>query len=290
MLSRLQLVALGVLLPRGTDGLRLSTAPRTRCALAATASAAPHKLEAIECAPSTPWLQPSAFELSEGIGGGMVGHGAWCSAMRALCTSETFQTSGWAQRPFKLDERWQFAVNSYTMADVARDVTLLPPQFIASGVRVGDGIYNKPMDPGFSAADVEARMETATVVLLNAGFLVPKLARVSLAMLEVPRPLRHGTFHRIRIRTPSRPALIHDCRRRACPSGSTCTSLAPASLSRRSCTPTSRTCFSFSARGASGGASTRRRQRTRRRTSTRTRVGRGRTSWKSARRTCSWTR
>ena len=286
MLSRLQLVALGVLLPRGTEGLRLSTAPRPRCTLAATASAAPHKLEAIECAPSTPWLQPSAFELSEGIGGGMVGHGAWCSAMRALCTSETFQTSGWAQRPFKLDERWQFAVNSYTMADVARDVTLLPPQFIASGVRVGDGIYNKPMDPGFSAADVETRMETATVVLLNAGFLVPKLARVSLAMLEVPRPFRHRTFRQIW----TRPALIRNCRRRACPSGSTCTSLAPASPSRRSCTPTSRTCFSFSARGASGGASTRRRQRTRRRISTRTRVGRGRTSWRSARRTCSWTR
>ena len=167
-------------------GLLLPTARRPRCALAASASAAPpHRLEAIECAPSTPWLPPSAFELAEGLGSGMVGHGAWCAALRALTTSEAFQTSGWAQRPFKLDERWTFAVDSYVMADVSRDVTLLPPQFVASGVRVGDGIYNKPMEPGFGYADVERTMETATVVLLNAGFLIPKLARVSLAMLEV---------------------------------------------------------------------------------------------------------
>ena len=70
------------------------------------------------------------------------------------------------------------------MADVARDVTLLPPQFVAHGVEANGGIYNKPFDAGFTFADVDRAMDGATVVMLNAGFLVPKLAGVSLAMLD----------------------------------------------------------------------------------------------------------
>ena len=70
------------------------------------------------------------------------------------------------------------------MEDVARDVTRLPPQFVAHGVEYQGGIYNKPMAEGFAFADVDEAMATATVVMLNAGFLAPKLAEVSLAMLE----------------------------------------------------------------------------------------------------------
>lgn len=70
------------------------------------------------------------------------------------------------------------------MADVAADVTRLPPMFVARGVAHEGGIYNAPMDEGFTFSSVEEAMESATVVLLNAGFLIPKLAVVSLAMLE----------------------------------------------------------------------------------------------------------
>ena len=51
----------------------------------------------------------------------------------------------------------------------------------------GNGIYNKPMDNGFSYDDVQRTMSGATVVMLNAGFVVPSLARISLAMLEATR-------------------------------------------------------------------------------------------------------
>ena len=93
-------------------------------------------------------------------------------------------THGWAKAPFKLEEEWPFAVGAYTMADVARDVTRLPPQFVAHGVVANGGIYNKPLADGFTFADVDSAMDGATVVMLNAGFLVPKLARVSLAMVD----------------------------------------------------------------------------------------------------------
>lgn len=56
---------------------------------------------------------------------------------------------------------------------------------MAHGITAPDGgIYNKPFAEGFTFADVDSAMDGATVVMLNAGFLVPKLARVSLAMLE----------------------------------------------------------------------------------------------------------
>ena len=73
------------------------------------------------------------------------------------------------------------------MADVKRDVTLLPPQFVAHGVRHAGGIYNRHVADGFSFADVDSAMEAATVVLLNAGFLIPKLSAISLAMVEAAR-------------------------------------------------------------------------------------------------------
>ena len=145
---------------------------------------------------------------------------------------------GWAARPFKLSEEWPFAVGAYTMEDVARDVTRLPPQFVAHGVEYQGGIYNKPMAEGFAFADVDEAMATATVVMLNAGFLAPKLAEVSLAMLEATD----------------------------LPICSTSTSRGRGSPGPPSATPTSRTCCWCSARGGSGGASfARRRPRSSRR-------------------------
>ena len=111
----------------------------------------------------------------------------WRRAFRALASDSTFVEGGFGKAAFKLEERWPFAVSSYTMADVERDVTRMPPQFVASGVRHQGGIYNQPFQPGFGFPDVDARMDSATVVLLNAGFCIPKLAAVSLAMLEVTR-------------------------------------------------------------------------------------------------------
>ena len=55
-------------------------------------------------------------------------HGPWRHAFRSLVTDEAFLHHGWAKHPFKLREEWPFAVGAYTMEDVARDVTLLPPQ------------------------------------------------------------------------------------------------------------------------------------------------------------------
>lgn len=123
-----------------------------------------------------PAVEPSAEELATGA--------AWREAFRHLLTDERFLEHGWARTPFKLDEKWDFAVRGYTMEDVARDVTRMPPQFVAHGVDYEGGIYNKAMGPGFTFADVDAAMDTATVVMLNAGFIVPKLAVVSGAMLD----------------------------------------------------------------------------------------------------------
>ena len=108
----------------------------------------------------------------------------WRRAFRALASDASFVDGGFGRAAFKLDERWPFAVGSFTMTDVAHDVTRMPPTFVASGVRHNGGIYNQPFASGFTFADLDARMDAATVVLLNAGFLIPKLAAISLAMLE----------------------------------------------------------------------------------------------------------
>ena len=108
----------------------------------------------------------------------------WRDAFTRLMTDAAFMEHGWARTAFKLEEKWAFAIGAYTMADVHRDVTLLPPQFVAHGVQWGEGIFNKPMEEGFSADDVDKTMDAATVVMLNAGFVVPTLAHVSLAMID----------------------------------------------------------------------------------------------------------
>ncbi|KAL3905067.1 MAG: hypothetical protein SGPRY_011047 [Prymnesium sp.] len=144
-------------------------------------------LESIAAAPRS----PIAFDVAEGLFACDPSSpslplpiGSWRHAFRNLITHPAFTHNGWAKAPFKLEERWEFAEGCYTMADVERDVSLLPAQFLAHGVRYEGGIYNKPLPEGFTYDDVAAAMEGATVVMLNAGFLVPKLARVSLAMLE----------------------------------------------------------------------------------------------------------
>ena len=108
----------------------------------------------------------------------------WRHAFSTLVSHRAFVSDGFGEVVFKLEEHWEFAVGAFTMEDVARDVTLLPPQFVASGMRHQGGVYNQPFAAGFSFADVDTRMDSATVVMLNAGFLVPKLASISLAMLE----------------------------------------------------------------------------------------------------------
>jgi hypothetical protein len=139
-------------------------------------------LRGIRAAPSP---SHTAFDLAAALTGSTsLPPAPWRQSLRSLVTDPTFLADGWARAPFKLDERWPFAVDAYTMADVERDVTRLPPMFVAHGVRHEGGIYNCPMQEGFSFASVQAAMETSTVVLLNAGFLIPKLAVVSLAMLE----------------------------------------------------------------------------------------------------------
>ena len=127
----------------------------------------------------------AAYDLAERLMlAPMFSRGAWREAFRSLITADAFVRYGWASRPFKLEEDWGFAVGAYTMADVERDVTRMPPQFVAHGVEYQGGIYNRPMVDGFTFAEVAEAMDGATVVMLNAGFLVPKLAEVSLAMLE----------------------------------------------------------------------------------------------------------
>ena len=142
----------------------------------------PAALRSIRAAPAP---SHSAFDLAEALtGSSALPAAAWRQSLRALVTDPAFFSDGWARAPFKLDERWPFAIDAYTMADVERDVTRLPPMFVAHGVRHEGGIYNSPMAEGFGYEAVAAAMEGATVVLLNAGFLIPKLAAVSLAMLE----------------------------------------------------------------------------------------------------------
>ena len=148
----------------------------------ATSSLPTPSLAEISAAPDP---AAASFDVAEQLSAwGALPHGPWRHAFRNLITSDAFVHHGWAKEPFKLDETWPFAVGAYTMDDVARDITLLPPQFVAHGVEVNGGIYNKPMADGFSFADVDVAMDGATVVMLNAGFVVPRLARVSLAMLE----------------------------------------------------------------------------------------------------------
>lgn len=137
-------------------------------------------LAAIRAAPSAGL---TAFELAERLSRGAVADTPWRSAFSALASNPTF-VDGFGKLAFKLDERWQFAVGSFTMEDVARDVGRLPPQFVASGIRYEGGIYNQPFEEGFTYADVDERMDSATVVLLNGGFCVPKLAAISRAILD----------------------------------------------------------------------------------------------------------
>ena len=159
------------------SALQRALAPRAVATLEATESS----LEAIRAAPAhTDPLESASVA-------GPLDDAPWRHAFRALATNPAFVSSGFGKAAFKLDERWEFAVGSVTMEDVERDVTLMPPQFVASGVRYQGGIYNQPFTAGFSFSDVDARMDTATVVLLNAGFLIPKLAAISLAMLEATR-------------------------------------------------------------------------------------------------------
>ena len=158
-----------------------ATRVRAHAPRLAVAAADEQSLSSIAAAP-----QPSTacFDLAEQLSTCALPHGPWRHAFRGLLTDDKFLQHGWAQMPFKLDEEWAFAIGSYTMEDVERDITLLPPQFVAHGVTVDGGIFNKPFSAGFTFSDVDAAMDGATVVMLNAGFLVPALARVSLAMLE----------------------------------------------------------------------------------------------------------
>ena len=167
--------------------LRRASAPRLTTTLeppssAAAAAAAPTatKLAAIAAAPPS----AAAFALASRLSTRSFVAAPWRDAFTRLMTDANFMEHGWARTAFKLEEKWAFAVGAYTMADVHRDVTLLPPQFVAHGVQWGEGIFNKPMEEGFSADDVDKTMDAATVVMLNAGFVVPTLAHVSLAMID----------------------------------------------------------------------------------------------------------
>ena len=172
----------------------LRSAPRSlQRAQCAALEATESPLEAIRAAPA------HAEPLESETVTGPLDDAPWRHAFRALATNPAFVSGGFGKAAFKLDERWEFAVGSVTMEDVERDVTLMPPQveavtllhaveavalcsrgcndvtlmppqFVASGVRYQGGIYNQPFTAGFSFADVDARMDTATVVLLNAGF------------------------------------------------------------------------------------------------------------------------
>ena len=168
--------------------LRRASAPALTTTLeppssAAAAAAAPTatKLAAIAAAPPP---SAAAFALASRLSTRSFVAAPWRDAFTKLMTDAAFMEHGWARTAFKLEEKWAFAVGAYTMADVHRDVTLLPPQFVAHGVQWGEGIFNKPMEEGFSADDVDKTMDAATVVMLNAGFVVPTLAHVSLAMID----------------------------------------------------------------------------------------------------------
>ena len=168
--------------------LRRASAPALTTTLeppssAAAAAAAPTatKLAAIAAAPPP---SAAAFALASRLSTRSFVAAPWRDAFTRLMTDAAFMEHGWARTAFKLEEKWAFAVGAYTMADVHRDVTLLPPQFVAHGVQWGEGIFNKPMEEGFSADDVDKTMDAATVVMLNAGFVVPTLAHVSLAMID----------------------------------------------------------------------------------------------------------
>lgn len=137
-------------------------------------------LSQIKAAPHT----SLAFDLAEALAApAPMALGMWRAAFRGLVTDARF-AEGWARTPFKLAEKWTFASGAYSMADVESDITRLPPQFVAHGVEYQGGIYNKPMTEGFTWSEVDGAMDGNTVVMLNAGFVVPKLAAVSLAMLE----------------------------------------------------------------------------------------------------------
>ena len=165
---------------RASEAMQVATAPSA--SLATPADEGARYLQAIRAAPPP---SSAAFDLAERVSTGTLADAPWRHAFRALATNAAFLKEGFGKAAFKLDELWPFAIGSFTMEDVERDVQRLPPQFVASGVRHQGGIYNKPFQPGFTFADVDARMDEATVVMLNAGFCVPMLAAISRAMLEV---------------------------------------------------------------------------------------------------------
>lgn len=165
---------------RASEAMQVATAPSA--SLATPADEGARYLSAIRAVPPP---SSAAFDLAERVSTGTIADAPWRHAFRALATNAAFLKEGFGKAAFKLDELWPFAIGSFTMEDVERDVQRLPPQFVASGVRHQGGIYNKPFQPGFTFADVDARMDEATVVMLNAGFCVPKLAAISRAMLEV---------------------------------------------------------------------------------------------------------
>lgn len=109
---------------------------------------------------------------------------AWGKAFRGLLAHDTFLSHAWARHPVKLPQEWRFAVGSYTIDQVLKDSTLLPPQFCASGVQVNGVSFMKGMHPGFTSEAVHEKLQSSTVVMLHGGFVVPTLAHVSLALLE----------------------------------------------------------------------------------------------------------
>ena len=185
--SALALAALAPLALRPTSlrhpRIRLVATSETVSPPAAAATASSPEVALLERI-NAPAPALTAFDLAETMATRSLALTPWRNTFRKLVTDETFLSHGWARRPFKLSAECGFAVGSYTMRDVERDITLLPPQFVAHGMQWGNGIYNKPMEAGFSYQDVAKTMEQATVVMLNAGFIVPALAQVSLAMLE----------------------------------------------------------------------------------------------------------
>ena len=267
----------------GLDAHRLVQLPRARlpvCEIAApeAAAASQQQLSAIPAAPDP---STASFDLAEQLSErGALPHGPWRHAFRAITTDHDFLHHGWAKQAFKLEESWPFAIGAYTMDDVARDVTLLPPGFVAHGVEANGGIFNKALSEGFTFADVDAAMDGATVVMLNAGVRhhpkAPphKIGGIAYAQLRRARVLTRGCAARLRsFWCPNWRASRSRCSRLlVCRFGSTSTCPSLDSNARRSCTRTSRTCCSCSAPAGSGGACIAHRRPPTRRVTTRLRA------------------
>ena len=156
------------------------------CAVA-TVKATDHPLEAIRAAPA------NADSLESASVAGPLNDAPWRHAFRALAADPAFVSAGFGKAAFKLDERWDFAVGSVTMEDIERDVTLMPPQFVASGVRYQGGIYNQPFTAGFTFADVDSRMDEATVITLPLPLPLRLRLRLRLRLPPSPKPQAFDT-------------------------------------------------------------------------------------------------